>query len=79
MKSCKLSYLVKLHNVTLLITFLYELYIRYRYLKVNKFILFLMCKDTYVPHKLLLQMFITYLMYMFDTFIKVKSDAEKNV
>ena len=38
-----------------------------------------MCKDTYVPYKLLLQMFITYLMYMFDTFIKVKSDAEKNV
>jgi len=33
----------------------------------------------YVPHKPLLQMFITYVMYMFDTFTKVKSDAEKNV
>ena len=31
-----------------------------------------MCKDTYVPHKFLLQIVITYLMYMFDTFIKVK-------
>jgi len=37
-----------------------------------------MCKDTYVPQKFfLLQMFITYLMYMFDTFIEVKRDAEK--
>ena len=33
-----------------------------------------MCKDTYVPHKFLLQIFITYLMYMFDTFIKVKGN-----
>ena len=38
------------------------------------YIVFVLCKDTYVPHKLLLQMFITYLMYMFGTFIKVKRD-----
>jgi len=43
------------------------------------YIVFLLCKDTYVPHKLLLQMFITYLMYMFGTFIKVKRDVEKNL
>jgi len=43
------------------------------------YIVFLMCEDTYVPHQFLLHMFITYLMYMFVTFIKVKWDVEKNV
>jgi len=43
------------------------------------YIVFLLCKDTYVPHKLLLQMFITYLMFMSVTFIKVKRDVEKNM
>jgi len=43
------------------------------------YIVFLLCKNTYVPDKMLLQTFITYLMYMFVTFIKVKSDVEKNV
>ena len=43
------------------------------------YIVFLMCKVTHVPDKFLLQMFITCLMYMFVTFIKVKRDVEKNV
>ena len=38
-----------------------------------------MCKDTYVPHKFLFQMFITYLMYTIVTIIKVKMDAEKKM
>ena len=37
-----------------------------------------MCKDTHVPDKFLLQMFITCLMYMFVIFIEVKKDVEKN-
>ena len=36
-----------------------------------------MCKDTYVPHKFLFQMFITYLMYTLVTIIKVKRVTEK--
>jgi len=43
------------------------------------YIVFLLCKDTYVPHKLLLQMFITYLLNMFVTFIKVNRDVQKIV
>jgi len=75
MKSCKLRYLVKLHYVKLLITF-YMIHIYFIYIFKCKlvYIVFLLCKYTYVPHKLLLQMFITYLMYMFGTFIKVKRD-----
>jgi len=42
-------------------------------------IVFLLCKVTHVPDKLLLQMFITCLMYMCVTFIKVKRDVEKNL
>jgi len=38
-----------------------------------------MCKDTYLQHKLLLQMFITHVMYMFITFIEVNGDVEKKV
>ena len=35
-----------------------------------------MCKDTYVPHKFLLQMFITGLMYTIVTIIKHKKDKK---
>jgi len=37
-----------------------------------------MGKDVYVPHTFLLQMCITYLIYMFVTIIKVKMDAFKH-
>jgi len=36
-----------------------------------------MCKETYVTHKFLFKMCITYLMYTLVTIIKVKLDAEK--
>jgi len=36
-----------------------------------------MCKDTYVPHKFIFEMFITYLMYTLVTITKVNSVAEK--
>ena len=43
------------------------------------YIVLLMCKVTHVPDELLLQMFITCLMYMGVTIIKIKRDVEKKV
>ena len=62
----------------LLITFnMIHIYFIYIFKCNLVYIVLLMCNDTHVPHKFLLQMFITSFMYMFVTFIKVKWDIEK--
>jgi len=75
-----LRYQVRLNIFMLLIT-IYMIHIYFIYIfKCNLvYIVLLMCKVTHVPDELLLQMFITCLMYMGVTIIKIKRDVEKKV
>ena len=75
-----LRYQVRLNIFMLLITiYMINIYFIYIFKCNLVYIVLLMCKVTHVPDELLLQMFITCLMYMGVTIIKIKRDVEKKV